>query len=173
MPALRQASFAICITRHIQRALGTSQTLLPRREELLYWLRNTNIISINHVCIQNLLEKINPRRIIPLFLWSSPSFIKGKSMTKLLWRSSLQLVQLLPHCLLVVFASETPSSQSYGHISKWKSYLTVPRDSQFSLKASYKFNSLSWGRLESSFSSFANSVLQMETSNQAVLPCLT
>lgn len=37
----------------------------------------------------------------------------------------------LPRVLL----SEALSSQSYGHISKWKSYLTVPRDSQFSLKA--------------------------------------
>lgn len=60
-----------------------------------------NKLDIYHGCIQNLLDKMNPGRIIPLFLWSSPSFIKGKSRTKLLWRSCLRLVQLLPQCLLV------------------------------------------------------------------------
>ena len=41
----------------------------------------------------------------------------------------------VPFGLAGVLLSETLSCQSCGHISKWKSYLTVPRDSQFSLKA--------------------------------------
>lgn len=51
--------------------------------------------GIYHAYILNLLDKMNPERIIPLFLQFSPSFIKVKSRTKLLWRSWLWLVQLL------------------------------------------------------------------------------